>query len=132
VAILVFYHHSGFRISKYFMSERCKIFTSYFPTSYSYSPLRGPAGATTPLFVFLCANRLASTTTEELHRCHQAGGLSPISASLHRVFKGIISAANFPAGSLASKLHATTNSGQLVVFPGPTAAMWPTATPVAI
>lgn len=64
MAIVIFYHHSGFKCFKYYYE--CVIqgtLKSYFPKAYSYSRFVNlQQRLNFPLFTFLSACRLASTT----------------------------------------------------------------------
>lgn len=64
MAIVIFYHHSGFRCFKYYYQQIVqKAFKSCFPHSYSYSRFVNPMKQLNfPLFVLLTACRLATTS----------------------------------------------------------------------
>jgi hypothetical protein len=62
MAIVIFYHHSGFRCFKYYYQQIVqKAFNSYFPHSYSYSRFVNRMKELN-LFVLLTACRMATTT----------------------------------------------------------------------
>lgn len=120
MAILVFYHHSGFRCFKYFYQQAVQgALKGYFPASYSYSRfVQLVPRLNLPLFVWLCACRLACATSgnfvdaTKLVVCHNKR------IPGHRVFKGLARRGKSSTGwFFGFKLHAVVNQwGQLVVF----------------
>ncbi len=120
MAILVFYHHSGFKCFKYFYERAVqRALHSYFPRCYSYCRfVQLVPRLSLPLFVWLCACRLAHATSgnfvdaTKLVVCHNKRIFS------HRVFQGLARRGKSSTGwFFGFKLHAVVNQlGQLVVF----------------
>lgn len=130
MAIVIFYHHSGFRCFKYYYEQIIqKAFKSYFPHSYSYPRfVHLMKKLNFPLFVLLTACRMSPTTeanyidATKLVVCHNKRipnhktfakiakrGKSSTEVD-HRACPGIHWFFGF-------KLHAVINHmGQLVVF----------------
>ncbi|WP_449426653.1 IS982 family transposase [Pontibacter beigongshangensis] len=120
MAIVIFYHHSGLRCFKYFYELGVRgALRSYFPACYSYSRFVGLIQRLNlPLFLFLCACRLAAATrgnyvdATKLVVCHNKRSFH------HRVFQGLARRGKSSTGwFFGLKLHAVINElGQLVVF----------------
>jgi hypothetical protein len=120
MAIVIFYHHSGFKCFKYYYEQVIKKYlSSYFPKSYSYSRFVNLMKKLNfPLFAFLCACRLAESSNgniidaTKLVVCHNKRIFD------HKVFKGIAKRGKSSTGwFFGLKLHAIINEyGQLVIF----------------
>ena len=120
MAILIFYHHSGLRCFKFFYELGVqRALRSYFPARYSYSRFVSLVQRLNlPLFVFLCACRLAAATrgnyvdSTKLVVCHNKRIFR------HKVLKGLARRGKSSTGwFFGLKLHAVINElGQLVVF----------------
>lgn len=120
MAIVIYYHHSGFRCFKYYYQQIIqKAFKSYFPTAYSYSRFINLMHKVNfSLFVFLSACRLSSTTAAnyidatKLVVCHNKR------IANHKTFANLAKRGKSSTGwFFGFKLHAVINHlGQLVVF----------------
>ena len=120
MAIVIFYHHSGFKCFKYYYE--CVIqgtLKSSFPRTYSYSRFVNlQQRLNFPLFAFLSACRLSCTTqgnfvdATKLVVCHNKRIFD------HKVFKDLAKRGKSSTGwFFGFKLHAVINQwGQLVVF----------------
>ena len=120
MSVVIFYHLSGMKCFKYYY-QQCiqKHLSSYFPDTYSYNRfVHLMQKLNFPLFAFLSAHRLATTTqanyidATKLVVCHNKRIFS------HRVFNGIAKRGKSSTGwFFGLKLHAVINQfGQLVVF----------------
>ena len=120
MAIVIFYHHSGFKCFKYYY-EQCiqQSLHSFFPKTYSYTRfINLVKRLNLHLFMFLSATRLAVSSTgnyidaTKLVVCHKR--------RIHnnKVFKGVAKRGKSSTGwFFGFKLHAVINEyGQLVVF----------------
>jgi hypothetical protein len=120
MAIVIFYHHSGFKCFKYYYEGIIKkILKSYFPKAYSYARFVNMMKKLNfPLFAFMAACRLAAPSranyvdSTKLVVCHNKR------IPGHKVFKGVAKRGKSSTGwFFGLKLHAVINQyGQLVVF----------------
>lgn len=120
MAIVIFYHHSGFKCFKhYYECVIQKILKSYFPRTYSYCRFVNLMKQLNfSLFAFLSACRLSFTTqgnfvdATKLVVCHNKR------IPGHKVFAGIAKRGKSSTGwFFGFKLHAVINQfGQLVIF----------------
>ncbi len=116
MAIVVFYHHSGFKCFKYYYEQVIqKAFASYFPHSYSYSRLKE---LNFPLFVLLSAYCLTPTSEGNYIDATKLVVSDNKGMPSHKTFAGIARRGRSSTGwFFGFKLHAVINhSGQLVVF----------------
>lgn len=120
MAIVIFYHHSGFRCFKYYYQQVIqKIFKSYFPSTYSYSRfIHLMKELNFVLFVFLSACRLSSTTEANYIDATKLVVSHNKRIPSHKTFVSIAKRGKSSTGwFFGFKLHAVINHlGQLVVF----------------
>lgn len=119
MAIVIFYHHSGFKCFKYYYEQIIqKAFHSYFPLTYSYCRFIHLMSALNfPLFVLLTACRMSAPTAGNYIDATKLVVSHNKRIAQHKTFVGLAKRGKSSTGwFFGFKLHAVINhSGQLVV-----------------
>jgi hypothetical protein len=120
MAIVIYYHHSGFKCFKYYYEQVIqKAFKSYFPQSYSYCRfVHLMQEVNFPLFVFLSAYRLSCMSEGNYVDSTKLVVSHNKRIPHHKTFAKVAKRGKSSTGwFFGFKLHAVINHlGQLVVF----------------
>lgn len=119
MAIVIFYHHSGFKCFKYYYEQIIrKAFRSYFPLTYSYSRfIQLMPELNFPLFVLLTVCRMGPATEGNYVDATKLVVSHNKRIPAHKTFAGVAKRGKSSTGwFFGFKLHAVINHlGQLVV-----------------
>lgn len=120
MAIVIFYHHSGFKCFKYYYEQIiCKALCSYFPLTYSYCRfVHRMQQLNFPLFVLLPACRMSVPTQGNYIDATKLVVSHNKRITQHKTFAGLAKRGKSSTGwFFGFKLHAVINHlGQLVVL----------------
>ncbi len=119
LAIVIFYHHSGFKCFKYYYEQIIqKALRSYFPATYSYCRfIHRMQQLNFPLFVLLTAGRMSVPTEANYIDATKLVVSHNKRIAQHKTFAGLAKRGKSSTGwFFGFKLHAVINHrGQLVV-----------------